>query len=88
MRLYGVTCIIGTGEGEVKGKTVEDVINNLCLSKGTEFESSIYKPGTRMVSEQYIVLVNGERIDTKRGLGRKVKKGDIVSILPDLGPCC
>ncbi len=88
MRLYGVSCIVGSGEGKIKGKTVGEVIKNICVQKGADFKNSIYKPGTRKISDQYIVAVNGERVDIENGLGRKVKKGDMVSIMPDMGPCC
>ncbi len=88
MRLFGVTCIVGTGEGKVKGKTVGEVIKNICAQKGEDFKNSIYKRGTRKISNQYIITVNGERVDIESGLGRKVKRGDMVSIMPDIGPCC
>ncbi|MFH1822047.1 MAG: MoaD/ThiS family protein [Methanobacteriota archaeon] len=88
MRLFGVTCTVGTGESEVKGKTVGEIIENLCILKGSEFKKSIYKKGTRKISNQYIILVNSEMVDIKSGLDRKVKKGDMVSIMPDMGPCC
>ena len=55
MRLYGVTCIVGAGEGEVKGKTVAEVIKNICIQKSAEFKNSIYKPGTSKISDQYII---------------------------------
>ncbi len=88
MRVYSVTCIVGTGEGEVRGKTVAEIIDSLCLSKGKEFKDAVYRKGTRKIYDIYIITVNGERVDIEKGLGRKVKKGDMVSILPDLGPCC
>ncbi len=88
MRLYGITCLVGPGEGEIKAKTVAEVIANLCASKGEDFKNSIYKKGSRKISNLYLILVNGARIDTRRDLGRKVKKGDVVAIVPDLGPCC
>lgn len=88
MRIFSATCVVGDGEGEVKGKTVGDVIKNLCDAKGAEFRDALYEPGSKRIAEHYAVLLNGELVDTSKELNKRVKKGDVVAILPALGYCC
>jgi molybdopterin converting factor small subunit len=85
MRIFGTTIAVGDREGEIKGKTVGEVINNLCNIKGTEFRESLFEPGSCHVRDEYVVLVNGKPIDPLQELNRKVKRGDTIAILPALG---
>lgn len=85
MRLFGITRTVGEGEGEVKGKTIGEVIKNLCDIKGAEFRRSLYEPRSNKISSDYVILVNGRPIDSEQELNVKVKKGDTIAILPALG---
>ncbi len=86
MRLFSTTCTVG--EEKIYGKTVAEVIKNLCETKGREFEDSVFEPVSGRLRIGYVILVNGEPIDFDRGLHRKVKNGDTISILAALGGGC
>ena len=85
MLLFGTTVIVGTGKGEIRGKTVGEVIENLCDVKGAEFRIALFEKGTNRINDQYVIFVNGKPIDSTRELNRTVKKGDIIAISPALG---
>ena len=46
MRLFGATCSVGNGEGEIRGKTIGEVTRNLCIVKGAEFRNSLHAQGS------------------------------------------
>ncbi len=83
MRLFCTTCTVG--ESEIKGKTVGEVIKNLCNTRGSEFRKSLLEPRTGKISIDYVILVNGKPIDSAQELNLRVKKGDAIAILPALG---
>jgi len=85
MRLFCTTYIVGEGDGEIKGKTIGEVIKNLCVAKGSEFGESLLEPETGQIRNYYVILVNGKPIDTVQDMNTKVKKGDTIAILPALG---
>lgn len=85
MRIFGTTIVVGDCEGEIKGKTVGEVINNLCDIKGAEFRESLFEPGSCHIRDEYVILVNGKPIDSLQELNLKVKKGNTIAILPALG---
>lgn len=62
-----------------------EVIKNLCEEKGPDFRKSLFEPETGRIRDDYVVLVNGKPIDSVRELSLKLKKGDIIAILPALG---
>ncbi len=74
MLIYSVTCTVGTGDGEVRGRTVAEVIDFLCRTKGKEFEGAIFIKGTRKIFDRYIIMVNGEKVDIDKGLGKKSRR--------------
>ncbi len=85
MRLFSFTCVLGEGESEIKSKTLGEFIKNLCETKGAEFRKSLLEPETGKISSAYVILVNGKPIDRAHELSMKIKKGDTIAILPDLG---
>lgn len=85
IRVFSTWCTVGDNEGEIKGETISEVINNLCNVKGTEFRHALFEPETDRISNRYIVVVNGKPIDPEKELNRRVKNGDRIAIFPALG---
>jgi molybdopterin synthase sulfur carrier subunit len=64
-----------------KGRTVLDLLNQLCDERGTRFCNSVFNE--KGLLHRYIkVLVNGRGLHVLQGLDTPLTEGDVVALFP------
>ena len=65
----------------LKGRTVLDLLNQLCEERGTKFCNIIFEENGKL--RRYIkVLVNGRGLHVLQGLGTPLSDGDVIALFP------
>ncbi|HEX3015863.1 MAG TPA: ubiquitin-like small modifier protein 1 [Desulfobacteria bacterium] len=60
--------------------TVEELLNNLCVSYGEKFAAWIWEQG--QLSNNIMILVNGRAIHHLNGIQTRLKATDEIAIFP------
>ena len=81
-RFYAIKCIVGEKSSEIQGKTVEEIIEALASKHGSEFKKAVFDEKTGKVRSVYNIFVNGIPINIITELKKKVKKGDLIAVVP------
>jgi molybdopterin synthase sulfur carrier subunit len=64
-----------------KGRTVHDLLHQLCKEQGTRFCNTVFTQEGKL--RRYIkVLVNGRGLHVLRGLDTPLSDGDVVALFP------
>ncbi|MFX1318543.1 MAG: ubiquitin-like small modifier protein 1 [Promethearchaeota archaeon] len=64
-----------------KGRTVHDLLNQLCEERGTKFCNTVFTEEGQL--RRYIkVLINGRGLHVLEGLDTPLTDGDVVALFP------
>ncbi len=64
-----------------KGRTVLDLLNQLCEEQGTKFSNTVFDDEGQL--RRYIkVLVNGRGLHVLQGLNTPLSDGDVIALFP------
>lgn len=64
--------------------TVEELLTKLSKKYGKELREYLYNEEEK-IHDYLSILVNGKSINVLQGLDTKLKKGDVIAILPPVG---
>ena len=73
-------------ELEIKGESINNLIEELSLRYGEELRNEIFNDENKKVKPYYHILVNGRSyLELSDHLDTKMKEGDVVALFPPVG---
>ena len=89
VRAFGaIRDLIGTREIEIEvetGSVIRHVLRVLMKRCGKALEDYIFDPGTDELRPHIRALLNGQNINSLKGLETQVKDRDVIAIFPPAG---
>jgi molybdopterin synthase sulfur carrier subunit len=70
---------------EIRGDTLAEVVKKVVEKYGFRFQDALLDKETGRIKPFYGILVNGVRVNLRKGLNVELKDGDVIAIFPPVG---